>query len=395
MKSFSLYPLAGIDQISNDEALQGRGKAPYLYVRDAVNVNITPTGQAAIRSGARLATAQPYASLWQSPLHGDTFGTLGGQWGRVNVADWSFEPLLEVGPGPVWHGLLNNEVLASTQRGLVRFNGARAQLLAIPVPGAPVLNVVDGSLDAGAYSVCVSWLRDGLESPPSAMGTVTVEQGNGIAATLPWCMEPDVTHARLYITRAGGGVFGRGEDYPIATTSVVLPTLPTIGSPPAFQHMSSMPCGRYLAYWRGRLVVATANVLRFSQAMAYHIHDERHDFVQLPQRITFVQPVDSGLWVGQYDHVLFLRGASPDELALERKQSAPPVPGTAMTAPASMLGELGAGGADGAIWLSRKGYVLGSASGAVQEVHAKRLNAVQGVAGSTALHGMRFVTVVQ
>lgn len=395
MKPFSMYPLAGIDQANDDEFLQARGNDPRLYVRDAVNVNITPTGQASLRAGMRLVTEQPYANLWQSPLHADTFATLNGQWGRVNVADWSFEPLMDVGDGPVWHTLLNNEVVVSTKRGLVRFNGVRSQLLSMPVPGSPMLEVSDGSLDAGAYSVCIAWMRDGMESPPSPIVTVQVEQGKGIAVDFPLCMEPDVTHVRLYITRAGGGVLGRGEDYLIATPSVVLPVLPAIGSPPTFQYMSAMPSGRYLSYWRGRLVVATANVLRFSQAMAYHIHDERHDFVQLPQRITFVQPVDGGLWVGQYDHVLFLRGGSPDGLVLERKNCAPPVAASAIEVPSNMLGELGTGGSGGVIWLSRKGYVLGNSSGSLKEIHASRLDSVNGVSGSTVLHGMRFVTSVQ
>lgn len=394
MKPISLFPLAGIDQEGADEALQVRGQVPRTYVRDAVNMSIAPTGGASLRPGARVVTAQPYANLWQNPLHGDAFATLGGQWGRVSPADWSFEALLDVGPGQVWHTVLNNEVVASTPRGLVRFDGQRAQLLALPTPGAPMLGISAGSLDAGSYSVAVSWLRGGMESAPSAISSVVLEAGQGISAALPWCLEPDVTHARLYVTRTGGGVLGRGEDYAISTTQVDLPALPAVGSPPPFRHMSPMPAGRYLAYWRGRLLVATANVLRFSQALAYHVHDERHDFVQLPQRITFVQPVDGGIWVGQHDHVLFLRGAAPDELTVERKACAAPVPGSASAAPADLLGELGQGGAGGAVWLARNGYVLGSAGGQIQEIHAGRLNAVHGTRGATALHGPRLVSAV-
>lgn len=390
----SFFPLAGIDQVGADEALQVRGQSPRTYVRDAVNVSIAPTGEASIRPSARSVTSEPYAHLWQSPLHGDTFATLGEHWGRVSPVGWSFEPLMEVGAGAVWHALLNNEVVASTPRGLLRFDGQHAQLLAIPVPGAPTLSVGAGSMDAGSYGVSVSWLRGGTESPPSAISMVTLGAGEGIEVALPWCLEPSVTHARLYVTRAGGGVLGRGEDYPIATTLVSLPSLPAIGSPPPFQNMSPMPAGRYLAYWRGRLLVATANVLRFSQSMAYHVHDERHDFVQLPQRITFVQPVDGGIWVGQHDHVLFLRGAAPDELAVERKSCDAPVPGSAMAAPADLLGELGQGGAGGAVWLARNGYVLGGAGGQLQEVHAGRIDAVHGARGATALHGQRLVSAV-
>lgn len=394
MKLTNLMPLAGINQAEDDEDLQVRGNAPKLYVRDAVNVSITPAGRADIRPGARAVSDQQYRCLWQSPLHGDTFAVLGDAWGRVSPADWSFEPLMDVGGGDVWHALLNNEVLASTRRGIVRFDGARAQLLALPVPGAPTLEVVDGSMDAGTYSVCVSWLRAGMESPTGAVSMATVAAGQGLAVTFPWCMEDGITHVRLYVTRAGGGVLGRGEDYPIDTPQVALPALPALGSPPAFRHMSPMPAGRYLGYWRGRLLVATSNVLRFSQALAYHVHDERHDFVQLPQRITFVQPVASGIWVGQYDHVLFLRGMAPDALAIERKACEAPIAGSACAAPSSVLSDLGQSGEGGVIWLARNGYVIGGADGQLRQVHAGKLNAVHGAAGVTVLHGERLVSAV-
>ncbi|MGY2498914.1 hypothetical protein, partial [Klebsiella pneumoniae] len=94
----------------------------------------------------------------------------------------------------------------------------------------------------------------------------------------------------------------------------------------------------YLKYWRGRLLIANGNVLRWSEALAYHLHDERHGFVQMPQRITFVQPVDGGIWVGQVDHVAFLAGAEPGALSLSRKASRAPIPGSAILVPAEVVG---------------------------------------------------------
>ena len=79
MKSTPIGPLAGIDNFSaRDDALQVGGNEPRVYLREANNVTIT-NGRASMRPGLRPVTSTPYADLWQSPLHGDTFARLGAQ----------------------------------------------------------------------------------------------------------------------------------------------------------------------------------------------------------------------------------------------------------------------------------------------------------------------------
>ena len=149
-----------------------------------------------------------------------------------------------------------------------------------------------------------------------------------------------------------------------------------------------MPTGLFLAYWRGRLLTARANVLRFSEAMAYHLHDERHGFIQMPQRITFVQPVDGGIWVGQVDHVAFLRGSAPDELVLERKTSRAPVPGSLVELHSDEAGEAAGGGRSAVAWLSSVGFAVGTPDGGIIEPQSKRLRGISAAAGSTVVqHG--------
>ena len=155
-----------------------------------------------------------------------------------------------------------------------------------------------------------------------------------------------------------------------------------------------MPSGKYFGQWRGRLVSARANVLRFSQALAYHVHDPRHDFVLMPQRITFLQPVDGGIWVGQVDHVAFLAGAQPDELQLLRKTAKAPVPGSALALDAETAGEMSGGGSAVVAWLADNGYVLGTADGGVIEKHATRLRGITGNQGTSIVFRNRLTTAV-
>jgi hypothetical protein len=389
-----LMPIAGMNNVAEDKAMQRGGDAPRLFVRDAVNVNITPAGGAAIRAGERRVSPIPYRDVWQSPLHGDTFGTLDGQWVKINTADWSHEALAALGEG-VSHALLDNLVSVAAPAGLFVYDGVRAQRLALETPAAPLVTAGAGSLEPGAYGVAVAWLRGTTESATSALASVEVPEAGALEVAMPLCLDPTVTGARLYLTRRDGGELLRAGDWPAGTATIHLPLLPRLGAPAQFRHLSPMPTGAHLAHWRGRLLVARGKTLLWSEAMACHLHDERHSFVQMPQRITFMQPVDGGVWVGQVDHVVFLRGAAPAEFALERKASRAPVPGSAVEVRAEVLGsDLTPGGSAAAVWLAENGYVVGTAAGALVELHAGVLRGITARAGTSVVLGRRLLTAV-
>ena len=395
MKSIPIAPLAGIDNASGrDDALQVGGNAPKVYLRDAVNV-VIDNARASMRAGLRKATSTPYAELWQSPLHGDTFARLGAQWVKVNTADWTHEVLAEVGEGTLSHLVLNGMVLVAGPAGIFQYNGSTAQPFTISAPAAPVVMTSTGSLEAGDYGVAVAWLRGALESPLSPMTTHKSAAAGGLQVLLPMALDPTITGVRMYLTRHNGGELLRGEDYPVGTTVVNLPTLPKLGAPTQFRHMDPTPTGQYLGQWRGRLVVAQSRTLRFSEAMAYHVHDPRHGFAQMPQRITFVAPVDGGLWVGQVDHVVFLRGTAPQELVFERKTSRAPVPGSTVALASDEAGEASGGGRAAVAWLSSVGFAMGTPDGAIIEPQAQRLRSIGATAGSTVVQHGRLTTALR
>ena len=45
MAGLKLLPIAGINNVSGDDGLQRGGDAPKTYLRDAVNIDITDSGQ--------------------------------------------------------------------------------------------------------------------------------------------------------------------------------------------------------------------------------------------------------------------------------------------------------------------------------------------------------------
>lgn len=391
-----LMPFAGIDNVSDDTALRRGGEVPAVFARDAVNLDATSDGGLRLRPGLRKVSASRLRDLWHSPLHGDTFARdEGGYLVRVDRADWSTERLGYVGDGELAYMEQGMQVLVSGAEGLFRFDGASLAPLSLPVPPAPMVSLGDdGSLPAGRYSLAVSWSRGGLESPLSALAAVEVPAGRGLTVTLPLCFDASVAQVTLYCSEPNGGRLQRLNSYPISTSLVAVPALGALGAEPRFAHMEPMPGGRYLAHWQGRLLTARRNVLRFSEPMAYHVHDPRHGFVQLPQRITFVAPVDGGVWIGQVDHVAFLRGVDLRELTLERRKTAAPVPGSALLVDSNVLGDQ-AGGRAGAAWLAANGHVLGTADGAVIEPRARQVAGIHGAAGQTVAIGSKLLSIVR
>ena len=394
-KTFPLAPLAGIDNASprDDALVTGGDDGRRVFLREAADVTIEQ-GRASLRPGLRQISSAALRCLWQSPLHGDVFAAEGAQWVKVSPGDWSRTPLAEVGPGDVSHLVLNGQVLAATDDGIWRYNGQNAQRLTLERPAGPMVAAGAGSLVAGHYGVAVAWLRGALEGPLSAMTGCTAPADGALNITLPLCLDASVTGARLYLTRPDGGELLRAGDYPAAQTVVQVPLLPELGAPPAFAGMGPMPGGQYLALWRGRLVVARGSVLRLSEALAYHVHHPLHGFVQMPQRITFVAPVDAGLFVGQVDHVAFLRGADLQELALERRTAATPVAGSALELPAEDAGQAGEGARSVVAWLASNGFALGTPDGGIIEPHARRLQGIAGARGTCVVFGGRLAAAV-
>lgn len=394
MKPISMMPLAGIDNTSDDDRLQVGGQEPRLFLREAVNVNITESGKLRMRPGRRKVSGAALSSVWQSPLHRDVFGVQGDEWVKVDPSTWATQALATIGAGAAHHLVLNSQVLAAGANGIFAYDGSTARRFTLGVPPPPMVTPSTGSLEPGAYGVAVAWLRGGMESPLSPMAQCTVSAGGGLSILLPLCPDPTVTGARLYLTSQNGGELARGEDYPIGLQSLEIPLLPKLGARPAFRHMEPMPTGEYLSYWRGRLVVARGSVLRFSEAMAYHVHDSLHGFVQMPQRITFLHAVDGGLWVGQVDHVAFLAGSTPADLVMSRKTAKPPVPGSAVALDAEAAGEISSGGSSTVAWLAANGYVLGSPAGTVVETRSGRLSGITGNRATSIVFGNRVLTAV-
>lgn len=388
--------LRGIDTVREDEELEQLGDSPSLYVRDAINVNFTSAGRVELCQAMNLATDQALHSLWQSPLHKDCFAAMNGEWCKVNPITWEVQPLIPCGSGKLFHVVLNNIVCMACDDGLFSYDGQTAKRMTIDTPAKPQASVTGstGSLDSMAYNFAISWVSGGLESALSEMEHIELQQKGSLQLLFPMCLDPMVTHVRVYMSDPGGGELRQATELPVSTLSLDVSLLPELGRAAIFQHLSPMKTGSFLREWLGRLWVVRGNVLYFSEAMAYHLTDERYNFIQFPQRIRFIEPVDGGIWVGLADHVVFLRGQDVKSMSIERKASRAPLYGSSTLLHSDMIKQLSEGGSWCAVWLAENGFVAGTADGQLVEL---QYQSIQGItAQSCQLVGFveRLVAVV-
>jgi len=389
MPSQSFMPCRGIDNTSEDAAMVQGGREPFVYMRDVVNANVTPAGKIdMIASGVKVTSAK-YKGLWQSPLHKDIFAVLDDEWVKVNTSDWSYNTLADIGSSDLCHTVLNNLVVVAGKHGIYTYDGQTCQRLTIDAPPPPFAASAIAD-HTQTRSIAISWLRGDMESSLSDYTTI----GEVGQVALPMVTDPTVTGINIYATNVGGtdmqlaGTVNRGA------TSFAITDDHKLGMAAQFAHLSPMPTGKYLCYWRGRLITATANIIRFSEPLAYHLHDERHGFIQTSQRVTFIQPVNGGLWVGQVDHVIFIQGSQLDDMSISIKSSAAPIPDSAIQIGSAEIGEIAESGDQATVWLSANGYVAGNGVGQLVEYQASRISNVTAKSGTTVRLARRLLTSV-
>ena len=400
-----LTPFAGINNVSDDDDLQKGGDSPRLFVKDVINIDISDTGKLALRKDAAQVTALEFKNIWQSPLHKDVFATLNRQIVKVNPLSWDYEVLeTNIDDSIVGYEIINNVILISTQSGIFSYNGSVLSSLTIDNPASPMVmaNAQGGRLGSGDYTVAIAYMRNGVESGLSEHVKCKLEidgkadplQGS-LSITLPYCLDESITHVVVYMTSRNGAELKKYQTYPKETQQINIDNVDDLGRAAQFNTFSPMPSGKFMKYWQGRLLTADRNILRFSQAMAYHLHDERHDFVMLPQRITFLLPVDNGIWIGQVDHVVFLSGPEPKDMQFIKKTAHAPIPNTAIEVDADTIGsDISQGGGKTALWLAENGYVLGTSSGQLIELHTGVLKGISAKTGKCVRLDRRITTIV-
>ena len=330
----------GINNVLPQHRLSG---ADLLVARD---VDIGLTGEISRRGGYAEVSDQCHKNVWQAD--GFMLATCGAVLTAIHPSGTRHVIHPALGHDRVWYCNLPDGRTTYTN-GLIHgvTDGLTNQERSITPPeslGAP--GMAFGQLDHGQYRYHLTFRRaDGVESSAVSSGPVMLNHGGLRLDGLP----VRIGHSlQVYLSgKDGEGAYLAGEtttdlfEWGGKNSDLVLPCR-TLGARP-------FPVGTYTGFWRGRVLVAQDNVLWASRANAPHLSDWR-DFKQFPSRITAVQPVDDGIYVGTEKDLVFLSGTTWDQLAFVPTQRGPVVPGSGVTAPGDRV-KLGDGSGAGTAML--------------------------------------------
>lgn len=275
-----LTPFKGMDNVSHDDQMEAKGDTRFIRLRDAVNVDVSSSGRIAMRRTGKPVSDIPYKSVWQSSLHGDVFGVVDLQLVRINVADWSYEILGEVRSEKINYEIINNLVYLCDGFDLYTFNGELLQKLTIDTPPSVLCEQREsGALKSGKYTISITWEVKGKESALSPLFSIDAAEQSSVDVILPYCFDSAVDTVNIYCTSRDGTDLRKYDSIPIAERLINISNTENLGRSIQFKNLSPMKAGKFLGYWQGRLVIADRNVIQFSQALNFHLFDERYDFI--------------------------------------------------------------------------------------------------------------------
>lgn len=314
-------PAMKTDPVSRFLGLNNVGDSPTLglqWLREAVNVNVTAAGKLERRDGYSLFRAAEIPA-------GGAFTTSDFQRGYyVDAGDLTAFDGTTLRSGlamaPMSWAEVNGQVFFCNgiDSGIIAADGSVLDW-AWPVPGAPTLAAVTGTLAPGTYQVrCTYTLADGRETGPGDTVDITLVEGQALQVS----GLPQLAGARtnVYIAPADSPVFSFA-DAPQGTAMVWNTTPDNLGMDMLTFDADPLPPGHLIAFWRGRVYVAMHDVANdqtvvwFSQALGFHLFNTSADFLLLPGLVHMLAPHALGLVIGTDRAIHAYDGGNLAELA--------------------------------------------------------------------------------
>ncbi|MEG0922631.1 MAG: hypothetical protein RSG22_14645 [Comamonas sp.] len=291
----------------------------------AENVDIGLTGEITRRAGLALVDERCHKNLHQGT--GFMLATVGAELTAIHPDGARHVIHPAMGPERVWYGDLPDGRVTYSN-GLIHgvTDGLSGAERSVPAPqglGAP--DVGFGQLHPGNYRYHLSYVRlaDHLEGPVISSAPIAIAQGGLHLDALP---QLDGYAINVYLSgKDGEGAYLAGTttagsyEYTGNNAALVL-ACRTLDA-------QAFPVGTITAFWRGRVLVAQGNVLWASRPNAPHLSDWR-DFKQLAGKITTIEPVDDGVYVGTEQDLIFLGGTTWDALVHQPTKRGPVVLGS-------------------------------------------------------------------
>ncbi|MBF0608988.1 MAG: hypothetical protein SFH39_00770 [Candidatus Magnetobacterium sp. LHC-1] len=185
-------------------------------------------------------------------------------------------------------------------------------------PSGVFVGSTSGNLKYGRYHVCLTYQAVGGQVSGSCPPVhVDVVDGGGVVVTYPASTDPRVNGINIWLTTPNGSTL-----FHVATVSNVAGTFVYRGSATelyrslATGNCYPAPPGQLLEFYRGRVYIASGNVVYYSLPNSYELFRIGSDYLPFDSDVTMLAAVDDGLYVATASTVYFLQGNEPPMMVL-------------------------------------------------------------------------------
>lgn len=331
----------GVNNVANET------NVPKNQFREAVNVDIDPSGSIIRRSGftSRLSHVGKN-QVWAGQLFPYMLYVQDGSIKALDANLNAAATLASVDSStPVTFWEVNGNVFFSddSRIGLITPDLTVHPVFATNPTQQPAVAVTSSSgLPGGNYQLAMTYIDAlGRESGTDIARQGTVPEGGGLQLTFPTAPSDAVTK-RVYLSYANGEDLFLVGQYPAGLSSALVgPTHQT--KKLATQFFEPMDAGHIIRTLNARLFVAHVNRIQFSQALRYGQMSRDDNYIVFKGRIRMMEPVSeatagTGLFVSDDKRTYFLGGAEPEGFSQVVAYPYPAVEGTSIQVPGSYLG---------------------------------------------------------
>lgn len=160
--------------------------------------------------------------------------------------------------------------------------------------------------------------------------------------------------------------------------------------------LSNPPTGTLVAYYRTRMYIAQANVLWYSEPLAFGAFDLVRGFFMFATDIRMVRAVEDGIFVSSSNNTYFLRGNTPLSFEQIKVADYPAIQWSDAKLEGSLSQDGGIieGNGISAMWMSNNGICYGGPGGFRNLTLDKIADFPDGLSGSGLVYNGRYIGLI-
>jgi hypothetical protein len=299
---------------------------PPNYLKKSLNINVDKKGISK-RKGYTKVLDGNFTSLWASENGRGCYGVMNNDLYQIHSSYSTTLIDSDVGPSKISFEEVDDFIYYnSNDTSGVISNGLRRSWGIERNWSAPTLSITGGSLFSGIYQFTYTWIYDdGRESGCSRASVLFVPDSAGVLVQIG-SAPSGVVGARVYCSAINGSdLYYHGEAG--VNSSYLITSVDGAVDPLRFFNIDRPPNGHIIKYYRGRMYIASGNILWYSEPFQYEQFRLDSNYIEFPERIREVMPVEDGIWIGS-DRLYYLSGDNPDVFKRTTKEHVKIVEGT-------------------------------------------------------------------